>query len=254
MSEHVRTELKDGVLEIVIDRPEKKNALSQDMYAALNDAMDRIDADDAVRVALFRSSGPDFTAGNDIGDFASAAKSGRPPLAGIFIRKLAQARKPLVAAVPGVAVGLGTTMLLHCDMVFVTPDAKLSTPFVNLALVPEAASSILLPARIGHVRAFEMFALGRPVTGEEAAKLGIANQALPFEELEEAARDACRRLAAQPLGAVMATKALLRDPDGLTDRIEREGRIFGERLVSAEAQEAFAAFMERRKPDFTKLG
>ncbi len=254
MSGHVRTELKDGVLEIVIDRPDKKNALSQAMYAAMNDAMDRVDADDAVRVALFSSSGPDFTAGNDIGDFADAAKSGRPPLAGVFIRKLAQARKPLVAAVPGVAVGLGTTMLLHCDMVFVTPDAKLTVPFVNLALVPEAASSILLPARIGHARAFEMFALGRPVSGEEAVTVGLANRALPYEELNEAARDACRRLAAQPPGAVMATKALLRDPEELLERIERESVVFGERLVSAEAQEAFAAFMERRKPDFSKLG
>lgn len=253
MSEHVKVVLEDGVMEITLDRPDKKNALSQAMYAAMNEAMDRLDADDAARVALFRSSGPDFTAGNDIADFAAAA-SGRPPLAGVFIQKLAAARKPLVAAVPGVAVGLGTTMLLHCDLVFVAEDARLSTPFVGLGLTPEAASSILLPARIGHARAFEMFVLGEALSGAEAARLGVANRALPAERLDEAAREACRRIARLPRGAVAATKALMRDSDALLERIGRESAIFGERLMSAEAREAFAAFMERRPPDFSKLG
>ncbi len=254
MSEHIKTTLTDGVLEIAFDRPEKKNALAQDMYAAMNDALDRAEADDAVRVVLFSSTGPDFSAGNDILDFAAAARSGRPPLAGVFIKKLAAATKPLAAAVPGVAVGLGTTMLLHCDLVYVAPDAKLSVPFVSLALAPEAASSILLPARIGHAKAFEMFALGEPVSGEEAARIGLANRAVPADALQETARDACRRLAAQPRGSVQVTKALMRDVEALQDRIDRESRIFGERLMSAEAREAFAAFMERRKPDFSSVG
>jgi enoyl-CoA hydratase/carnithine racemase len=144
-------------------------------------------------------------------------------------------------------------MLLHCDLVFVANDAKLTTPFVNLALVPEAASSMLMPARIGHARAFAMFALGEGLTGEQAAQLGLANVALPASEVGAAARAAAAKLALRPPGAVMATKRLMRDGETILTQLRTEGAIFGERLKSAEAMEAFMAFQQKRAPDFSKL-
>jgi enoyl-CoA hydratase/carnithine racemase len=144
-------------------------------------------------------------------------------------------------------------MLLHCDLVFVANEAKLTTPFVNLALVPEAASSLLMPARIGYARAFAMFALGEGFTGVQAAQLGLANAALPASDVIGAARDAARRLAQRPLGAVMATKKLMRDGGSILNQLRTEGAVFAERLRSAEAMEAFTAFREKRAPDFSKL-
>jgi enoyl-CoA hydratase/carnithine racemase len=158
-----------------------------------------------------------------------------------------------VAAVPGLAVGVGTTMLLHCDLVFMAEGAKLSTPFVNLALVPEAASSLLLPARIGHVRAFAMFALGEAISAAEAFSLGLANKVLPKDDVLAAARQAAQALATRPLGAVVATKRLMREKQRILCRMAEEGAVFAQRLQSNEAREAFNAFAERRQPDFTKL-
>ena len=170
-----------------------------------------------------------------------------------FLETISTAVKPIVAAVSGLAVGVGTTMLLHCDLVFAAIDAKLTTPFVNLALVPEAASSLLLPARIGHARAFAMFAMGDAVTGAQAAQLGLANAALPKEEVLAAAREAAAKLAQRPIGAVMAAKKLMRDGERLLAQSRTEGAIFAERMRSAEAMEAFTAFREKRAPDFSKL-
>lgn len=255
MTDNLKVSVADGVMEITWNRPEKKNAITNAMYKAAGDALERASADKSIRVALFTSEGDSFTAGNDLSVFA-AANSGtqaEAPQGHRLIHNLAKFDKPLVAGVRGVAVGVGTTMLLHCDLVYVAKDAKLSTPFVNLALVPEAASSITLPARIGHARAFAMFALGEPVTGEQAVSWGIANAAVPADEVIKAAREGARKLAQRPLGALMATKKLMRDGDVLLQQMQREGAIFGERLKSAEAAEAFAAFAQRRQPDFSKV-
>lgn len=252
MNDHVRTALEGGVLEITFSRPEKKNALTNPMYRVAREALERAQHDDEVRVVLFSSDGDAFTAGNDMGTFARAsAGQAEEPQAGRFIEALAKAEKPLIAAVPGIAIGVGTTMLLHCDLVYVAETARLSAPFVNLALVPEAASSLLLPSRIGHVRAFGLFALGESVTGTQAVALGLANQALPQAEVIGAARAAARVLAQKPTGSVVATKKLMRDTDALLARIQQEGTLFGQRLKSPEAREAFAAFAERRAPNFS---
>lgn len=253
MTEHVRTTLADGVLEITFARPEKKNALTNAMYRAAREALERAQADDDVRVVLFAAEGDAFTAGNDLGDFSKVSSGqGEEPQAHHFIEALGRAEKPLVAAVPGIAVGVGTTMLLHCDLVYVADNARLVAPFVNLALVPEAASSLLLPQRIGYVRAFGMFALGEAITGTEAAALGLANKALPQADVLAAARSAAAALASKPAGSLVATKKLMRDAATLLDRMQREGEVFAQRLRSDEAREAFAAFAERRAPDFSK--
>ena len=252
MTEHIKITKRDGVLEITFARPDKKNALSNAMYLKATDALEQAQTDSAVRVIVFSGEGDVFTSGNDLADFAGAAAGGTEELqAGRFIRVLAQAEKPLVAAVPGLAVGVGTTMLLHCDLVFVADTAKLSAPFVNLALVPEAASSMLLTARIGHARAFAMFAMGEPLSGSEAFVLGIANKVLPKDEIIPAARAAARALAEKPLGAVMATKKLMRQSEAILVHMARESKVFGERLLTAEAREAFSAFAERRPPNFS---
>ena len=252
MTEHIKTTTQDGVLEITFARPDKKNALSNAMYRATADALENAQSDRAIRVVMLGSEGDAFTSGNDLADFAGAATGGGEELqAGRFIRVLAQAEKPLIAAVPGLAVGVGTTMLLHCDLVFVADTAKLSAPFVNLALVPEAASSLLLTGRIGHARAFAVFAMGEALTGLEAFNLGLANKVLPKDEVIPAARAAARMLAGKPLGAVMATKRLMRESEAILARMARENQVFGERLQTAEAREAFRAFAERRPPNFT---
>jgi len=249
MSEHIRVEVEAGVMTLTLARPDKRNAITDAMYAALADALDQAEADAAVRAVLFRGEGEHFSAGNDLADFARFAVEPQA-IAGAnvfrFLHALARAQTPLVAAVKGQAVGVGTTLLLHCDLVFVADDARLSTPFVNLALTPEAASSLLLPARIGHPRAFAMFALGEAVDGQTAAQWGLANAALPSGEVEARALEAAHALAERPPGAVQAAKRLMREAETLRTVIDREVEIFVERLGSAEAQAAFRAFFERR--------
>jgi enoyl-CoA hydratase/carnithine racemase len=255
MTDQVTITQADGVLEILWNRPDKKNALSQAMYARAADTLDAASKDKSVRVVVLGSTGDAFTSGNDLSDFAAAnASSGSEPRqSSRFIDTIIAFDKPVVAAVPGLAVGVGTTMLLHCDLVYVARDAKLTVPFVNLALSPEAASSITLPARIGYVRAFAMFALGETLTGEQAANMGFANAALASAEVLPAARAAAKALAQRPVGAVMATKKLMRNAEMLTERANVEVKIFSERLRSAEAAEAFTAFREKRPPDFSKV-
>jgi len=246
MTDHIRISKSDGVLTLVIDRPAKKNALTDAMYKALADSLEAAHDDPEVRAILLRGEGDMFTSGNDVGEFAAIAMSGQQPQhVTRFLRALATATKPIVAAVHGRAVGVGVTMLLHCDHIVLSDDAQLTTPFVNLALVPEAASSLLLPARIGHVRAFAMFALGEPVSAQDAVAWGIANRAVPAGELVATAEAFARRLAAQPTGALTATKALMRDSAALLAQIETENQRFFERLKSAEAREAFMAFARR---------
>jgi enoyl-CoA hydratase/carnithine racemase len=254
MTEHVKVSLNGAVLEIVFARPDKKNALSNAMYSRAIEALVAAHENPAIRAVLFAAEGDAFTSGNDLADFAKVASGATEGLAAhAFIEALGDADKPIVAAVPGLAVGIGTTMLLHCDLVFLAEGAKLSTPFVNLALVPEAASSMLLPLRIGYVRAFAMFALSESLSAADALSLGLANKVLPKDDVLPAAREAAHALATRPLGAVVATKRLMRDKGRLLARMEEEGALFAERLKSGEAREAFAAFAERRQPDFAKL-
>jgi enoyl-CoA hydratase/carnithine racemase len=256
MAEHVIREVSGGVMTLTLARADKKNALSNAMYSALSDGLEDAEKDPAVRVVLFQGDGDSFTAGNDLADF-SAQANGQDTGEGQafrFISNLGKASRPLVAAVQGNAVGVGTTMLLHCDLVFLADTAKLMTPFVNLALVPEAASSWLLPARIGHVRAYAMFALGEPLDAATALACGLANAVVPASDLRVRAREAAEALTKRPAGSLSQTKALMREMDKIAAQISRESVLFRERLQTGEAREAFAAFAERRKPDFSKVG
>jgi enoyl-CoA hydratase/carnithine racemase len=253
---NILTAVEDGVLRLTLNRPEKKNALTNAMYSELAAGLERAESDPAIRVVLLDAEGDAFSAGNDLGDFAavaSGASDRREMHSGKYLSALARAQKPYVVAVQGLAVGIGVTMLMHFDLVYIAEDAKLTTPFVNLALVPEAASSWLLPARIGHARAFAMFALGEPVDGKTAAAMGIANLALPQAEVRAKALAAAKALATRPAGALRATKQLMRDAAAIQATMHREGEIFGARLKTAEAAEAFKAFAERRPPDFSKI-
>lgn len=243
-------------LEIAFDRPAKKNAINDAMYRAIADALEEAERDSAIRAVLFRGEGELFTAGNDLADFAAVnAGEGHQGnrQVGRVLQSLAAVTKPLVAAVHGLAVGIGVTLLLHCDLVYVADDARLITPFVNLGLVPEAASSILLPAAIGHRRAFAMFALGEPLSGAEAAALGLANAALPAADVLPRARAAAALLATKAPTAVFETKRLMREVEAIRARIAEEGAIFDRQLRTAEAKEAFAAFAEKRAPDFSRV-
>jgi enoyl-CoA hydratase/carnithine racemase len=255
MTEHVKTEITDGVMTLTLRRPEKKNALTGAMYDALSDALKRAETEPSVRVVLIQGDGDSFTSGNDIADFASQARgeSAVDSPAHHFIETISKVSKPVVAAVQGNAVGVGTTMLLHCDLVYLADDARLMTPFVNLALVPEAASSWLLPLRIGHARAYAMFALGEPMEASAALACGLANAVVSQGELRKKANDAAITLTKRPAGALSATKKLMRDQQRIAAQIAEEGQLFEERLKTPEAREAFAAFAERRPPDFAKV-
>jgi enoyl-CoA hydratase/carnithine racemase len=253
MSKYVKTNIAGGVMEIVIARPEKKNALTAEMYQAFIDALGRAERDAGVHAVLFTAEGDMFTAGNDMEDFALSAAGKITPKAVPFMEAIASASKPVVAAVHGHAVGIGTTMLLHCDLVYIAENAKLTAPFMKLGIVPEAASSLLMPMVVGHQKAFALFALGEAVTGVEAARLGLANAALPAGEVLGAARRACAALASVPPGALKAGKGLLRDRDALLALIRKEAVVLAERVQSPEAREVFAAFLEKRAPDFAKL-
>src|SRR6516225_267958 len=255
MTEHVKTEIANGIMTLTLRRPEKKNALTGAMYDALSEALERAEADTSVRVVLFQGDGDSFTAGNDLADFASQAR-GEGTVdspAHRFIETISKASKPLVAAVQGNAVGVGTTMLLHCDLVYLADNARLITPFVNLALVPEAASSWLLPRRIGHARAYAMFALGEPMEASTAQACGLANAVVPLADLRKKAHDAAITLTKRPAGALKLTKKLMRDHERIAAQMSEESRLFKERVTTPEAREAFAAFAERRPPDFSKV-
>lgn len=257
MSDHIRTDLADGVLTVTLARAEKKNAITQAMYAALAEATERTRTDHAVRVILFRSEGDSFSAGNDIADFiALGSQTEQPTEMAVFrfLKALADLDKPAVAAVRGRAVGIGLTLLLNCDMVVVAEDALLSVPFINLALAPEAASSLLLPATIGHQRAFELFALGEPVDGRTALAWGLANRAVPAEQVDAVAADLATKLAARAPNSLRKTKRLMRDAEALWTLMQREGQAFGSQMRSPEAMEAFMAFTQKRAPDFSKVG
>jgi enoyl-CoA hydratase/carnithine racemase len=249
----------NGVATIEIARPEKKNALTTAMYQAMADALVAAKADTAVRAVLITGQPGIFTSGNDIEDFMS-----RPPGGGSdsmespvfqFMRALVDCDKPVVAAVTGAAIGIGTTMLLHCDFAFVSDEARLAMPFVGLGLVPEFASSLLLPQLMGQARAAEKLLLGDPFTGAQAVEVGLATAVLPAGEVVAHARRIAERFNALPPGAVREAKKLLRAPhtEAILKTIRAEGELFATRLRSPEAKEAFQAFFQKRKPDFSQF-
>jgi enoyl-CoA hydratase/carnithine racemase len=255
MSPHILVETKDRVTRIELNRPEKKNALSPEMYAAMAQALLDADADAEVRAVLIHGQRDCFTSGNDVRDFLELERApGASPASG-FLRAISGAKKPIVAAVGGPAVGVGTTLLLHCDLVYAAPNARLQLPFVPLGLVPEAASSLLLPAMSGYRRAAEMLLLGQAFGAEKALGAGIVTEIVPEAELLERARQAALALAALPPASVRMTKALMKrgSAQAVQDRMTEELELFGERLRSPEAKEALGAFMQKRKPDFSRF-
>jgi enoyl-CoA hydratase/carnithine racemase len=250
MSTQVRTATAERIASIELHRPEKKNALTLEMYAAMSEAITRAEADAGVHVILLHGQADCFTAGNDLADFLAAAGQpleSSPPAR--FLAAIRTARKPIVAAVGGVAVGIGTTMLLHCELVYAAPNARFQLPFVNLGLAPEGGSSLLLPMLAGYQRAAELLLLGRPFGAEAAVAAGLVNEVVPAERLLEHARDAARAVAAQPPESVRLTKELLKRPTAaaLEERMAEELRLFGERLGSPEALAALGAFFQRKK-------
>ncbi len=238
----------DGPVRVMrLHRPEKKNALTQPMYAALTQSL-RDAGDSATIGCLVIAGGPGaFCAGHDIGDFLAGADDGLSRTTQEFLKILARNQKPLVAAVTGLAVGVGTTMLLHCDHVVAAREAVFSTPFGKLGLVPEAASSLLAPQRLGHARAFALLVMGRPLDAEEAKDAGLVNAVTEAAAVEPVALKAAHEIAALPRAAVLAARKLLRgDPDAIGQRIDTEIALFRERLQSAEARAAFSAFLGRK--------
>ncbi len=254
MESHVDIQVDDAVLHICLNRPEKKNALTLSMYEALANAMEGADADDAVRVVLVSGAGDAFTSGNDLRDFLRTPLSGdtSPPVR--FLRAIAGIEKPVVAAVRGLAIGVGTTMLLHVDLVYAAADARFQLPFVNLGLVPEAASSYLLPRMMGHQRAAELLMLGEPFSARQAHEVGIVTALAPPEEVMDRAVLAARALAAQPPEALRLTKKLMKRDvvEGIAAARGAELEHFRARLVSPEAKEAMEALLENRPRKFTR--
>lgn len=256
MTDFVQTDINNQVLTVRISRPERKNALTHAMYTALGDAIEQAEADAGIRCVLFTGSDECFTAGNDLTDFASGLPGDfKETPVGRFLFLLANATKPVVASVNGPAVGIGTTMLLHCDMVFAGHNAGFKMPFASLGLCPEGGSSLLLPSWLGRVRAAELLMLGETFSADHADRLGLINRVCEPGETEATALEACQKLANQPPAAIRATKQLLSGPthEELTATMLAEGKLFSERLKSPEAAEAFGAFLQKRKPDFSKF-
>jgi enoyl-CoA hydratase/carnithine racemase len=258
MSENLKLSAGAGVFEIRFNRPDKKNAFTIPMYEGIVAALRQAEADSSIRVILLGGEGAAFSAGNDLQDFMNNPPDlGAGPEPGPvmqFMRTLSGARKVVVAAVQGPAVGVGATLLLHCDLVLAADNARLSLPFINLGLVPEFGSTQLLPQRVGHLQAAELALLGEPFDAATALRLGLVNRIVPAAELHHAARALAAKLAAKAPEALLLTKQLLKSGgDSLAQRIETEAGHFARRLRSAEFHEAATAFFEKRAPDFTRL-
>ena len=250
MSEFIKTAAEGGVQTIRIARPEKKNALNIAMYEALHAALEASDSADDIRVRVIFGQPGAFTAGNDIADFLEAGQRDPKALSPVmkFLRALIFSDKPIIAAVDGLAVGIGATLLLHCDLAFASPESVFMAPFTDLGLVPEAGSSLVAPERMGYPRAFAFLVAGEPLTADAARTAGLVNAVVPREGLEAHALAAAGRLAAKPREALTLSRRLVRgDPARIWARVEEEGRLFAERLVSDEAREAFQAFMQKRR-------
>lgn len=251
MTEHLTVTDEDATRAITLRRPEKKNALTQDMYRAMSAAIDTAQNDADIRCILI-SGGPGvFTAGNDLEDFIKGGTNTdtpRPSNAIKFLYSLAHNAKPIVAAVDGIAIGIGTTLLFHCDYVVASTRATFSTPFIQLGLVPEGASSLLMPRAIGHHRAFSTLVMGRTVSAEDARAAGFVNAVVAPDDTEAEARKVAREICALPAEAVAISRKLLKpSPEDLTRRIDQESHLFGERMRSKEAVAAFTAFFSRKK-------
>ena len=248
----INTERSGRILRVELNRPAKKNALTAAMYTRLADIFNDAAKDEETRVVVWHGAGDAFCAGNDAGDFLKnppgPGESPQTRLMDAFIGF----EKPIVVAVRGAAVGAGTTMLTHCDVVYAGEGAKFQLPFINLALVPEFGSSYSLPARIGHLRAAELFLLGEPFAAARAAELGLVTRVVPDEHLFATAMETANKLAAKPGGALRASKRLLKTGfiDQVKEAIKLEMREFSERVRSDDAKEAFTAFLEKRPPRF----
>lgn len=245
-----------GILTIEFNRPEKKNAITSAMYQLMADAIKDAEGDMAVRAIVIQGKPEVFTAGNDLDDFLknSSAEVGDRPVAQ-FMRALSGASKPVVAAVAGNAVGIGTTLLMHCDLVYAADNAKFAMPFTQLGLCPEFASSMLFPQMVGYPRAAEKLLLGEAFSAEEAYDMGLVSKVVPGAELVELAHGQAAKLAALPASSLRVTKRLMKSAqaDAINARMLEENRHFGEMLMAKEAKEAFTAFFEKRRPDFTKF-
>lgn len=250
---HVLKEARDGVLVLTMNRPEKKNALSLDMYASLVEGLRELETTPGLRCALITGSGDSFTSGNDVMDFMRNPPTDENSPVAQFLEAITTLEKPLVAAVNGNAVGIGVTMLLHCDLAYAADTAVFRTPFVNLGLCPEAGSSLLLPALMGHRRAAELLMLGDKIEAASLVDHGLLNAVCPGPALMEHAMAKAVQLAGQAPGALRLTKRLMRAPYQATlpEVMREEGREFMARLMSPEAAEGFQAFLQRRKPDFS---
>lgn len=251
----VLSQLKDRILTLTLNRPERKNALSLAMYSALADLISSADADSQIRVIVLTGTDEFFTSGNDLMDFMNEPEIHEKHPVVRFMNALRQCGKPVVAVVHGHAVGIGTTLLLHCDLVYVAEDARLQLPFVNLGLCPEYASSFLVPRVVGQQKAAELFLLGEPFSGNEAASIGLATKAVPSNELNNFAQAKIQRLAQQPPAAVRRSKALLRaaTKNAVEQSLQAEYAGFAEGLASEECKESVTAFFEKRAPDFSRF-
>ena len=245
----------DGVMTLTLNRLDKKNSFSQAMYATCADALDTAAADATVRTVVLQGHLTVFSAGNDVGDFLNGPVATQESPVFRFLRSIAQFPKPLVAAVCGPAVGIGTTLLFHCDLVYAGDNAAFSMPFVNLGLCPEAASSLLVPQMMGYHRAAEALLLGEPFMAEAALEIGLVNRIVPPTEANGIAQSQARKLAAKPLSSLVETKRLMKKGQmaQVLSVMAEEGESFGRMLREPAAREAFTVFMEKRKPDFSAI-
>ncbi|GLU32999.1 enoyl-CoA hydratase [Trinickia caryophylli] len=255
MTTDVMVERAASVMTIALSRPEKKNAITSAMYTAMSDALDAARDDAAIRSIVIRGTPGAFSAGNDLEDFMKAPPTNEDAPVMRFLRTISTAPKPIVASVSGVAVGIGTTLLLHCDLVYAADSAVFSLPFTQLALCPEAASSLLLPRLAGYQLAAEKLLLGEPFDAQEAFRSGIVNRVLPAAEVDAFALAQAEKLAALPASSLRVTKALMKRASevDVAERIREEVVHFGKMLLAPEAREAMTAFFQKRKPDFRQF-
>jgi enoyl-CoA hydratase/carnithine racemase len=248
------TERAGSILRIQLNRPKRRNAMTSAMYVALADVLKNAARDERTGVVLWHGAGESFCAGNDIEDFLKNPPGPGESPQSQLMNALLDFDKPLIAAVQGAAIGGGTTMLLHCDFVYAGESAKFQMPFINLALVPEFGSSSIVPARIGHIRAAELVLLGSPYDARRALELGLVTQVVPDQDLLPLATATAQKLAAKPAGALQASKRLMKRPlrEQIKAAMKAENEEFSAQVRSADAKEALTAFMEKRKPDFTK--
>lgn len=251
----ILTHAEAGVMTVTLNRADKKNSITSAMYGAMADALAQAAQDGAIRVVVIQGHEAIFSAGNDIGDFLNQPPAGKDSPVFRFLHGIAAFPKPLIAAVCGPAVGVGTTMLFHCDLVYAGDNAAFSMPFVNLGLCPEAASSLLVPQMLGYHRAAEALLLGEPFFAEAALEVGLVNRIVPPSEANALAQAQARKLAAKPISSLVETKRLMKKGQAalVTQQMDEEGTSFGRMLREPAAREAFGAFMEKRKPDFSRV-